>query len=70
MKKSVKFLILFIFLIIIFVANIFVSTGYFRTIENTFSGEIVKQIKLPGAEDITISHQDSFAFITSTKRGD
>lgn len=69
MKKSVKFLILFIFLIIIFVANIFVSTGYFRTIENTFSGEIVKQIELPGAEDITISHQDSFAIISSTKRG-
>jgi len=69
MKKSIKILILFVLLIVIFVANIFISTGYFRTIENTFKGEIIKQIDLPGAEDITISHQDSFAIISSTKRG-
>jgi len=69
MKKSVKILIIFVLLIVIFVAYTFISTGYFRTIENTFNGSIVKQINLPGAEDITISHQDSFAIISSTKRG-
>jgi arylesterase/paraoxonase len=69
MKKSIKILILFILLIVIFVAHTFISTGYFRTIENTFNGSIVKKVNLPGAEDITISHQDSFAIISSTKRG-
>jgi arylesterase/paraoxonase len=51
------------------VANIFISTGYFRTIENTFEGDIVKKIELPGAEDITVSSTDSFAIISSTDRG-
>lgn len=68
MKKSVKILIFVILLIVIFISNIFISTGYFRTIENTYNGEIVKQIELPGAEDITINHQDSFAIISSTRR--
>jgi len=53
---------------VIFITNILISTGYFRTIENTFNGDIVKTINLPGAEDITISYQDSFAIISSTKR--
>jgi len=69
MKKSIKFLIFMILLIVIFVANIFISTGYFRTIENHFKGEIVRRIEIPGAEDITVSVSDSFAIISSTKRG-
>jgi arylesterase/paraoxonase len=55
-------------IIIIFVANLLISTGFFRTIENTFDGTIVKQIALPGTEDITISHADGFAIISSTDR--
>ena len=65
-KKIILFLIV---IIIVFVANIFISTGYFRTIENNFDGEIVKKIKLPGAEDITVSSIDSFALVSSTNRG-
>lgn len=57
-----------IILLLLFVANIFISTGYFRTIENTFEGEILQKINIAGAEDITISRKDSFAIISSTER--
>lgn len=53
----------------IFIVHVLFSTGYFRTIENHFDGSIVKRIELPGAEDITVSVQDSFAVISSTQRG-
>ncbi|SNR32219.1 SMP-30/gluconolactonase/LRE family protein [Lutibacter flavus] len=69
MKLIKKIGLLIIVFIIVFVANIFFSTGYFRTIEKKFDGEIVKKIVLPGAEDITISTPDNFALISSTKRG-
>lgn len=69
MKRLKKSLLLVLVLLVIFVANIFISTGYFRTIENKFDGDIVKRIELPGAEDITVSQSDSFAIISSTQRG-
>ena len=56
-------------LIILYVAYIFFSTGYFRTIENKFEGKILKKIDLVGAEDIMVSRIDSFAIISSTDRG-
>ncbi len=68
MRRLKKLLLIVIVLIIIFVANIFISTGYFRTIEPHFDGEIVKRIAIPGAEDITVSAIDSFAIISSTNR--
>ena len=55
-------------MLLLFIANIFISTGYFRTIENTFEGEILKKVNLVGAEDITISQIDSFAIVSSTAR--
>lgn len=68
MKIIKRVLLVLIVFLILFVANIFISTGYFRTIENKFNGDIVKQVELPGAEDITVSLTDSFAIISSTKR--
>lgn len=68
--RLIKKIILIVFvLIIVFIVNVFISTGYFRTIENKFDGEIVKKIKLSGAEDINVSTIDSFAIISSTDRG-
>lgn len=58
----------FLILLILFIANIFVSTGFFRPIENNFNGTILKEINLPGVEDITISQIDSFAILSSTNR--
>ncbi len=51
-----------------FIANVMISTGYFRTIENKFVGELVNEIALPGTEDITISQTDGFALISSNDR--
>ncbi len=68
MKLIKKTAIIFILLILAFVANIFISTGFFRTIENKFNGEIVQKIALRGAEDITISQIDSFALVSATAR--
>ena len=68
MKIAKKILLLIFIVIFIFIAHIFISTGYFRTIENKFDGKIVKKIKIAGAEDITVSKQDAFAIISSTDR--
>ena len=70
MKKSFKkrvFISIFI-LITLYVVNIFISTGFFRTIENSFDGKILQEINLSGAEDITISQTDHFAIISATAR--
>ncbi len=68
MKLVKRILLIAVVLLIGFIVHIFISTGYFRTIENKFDGEIVKSISLPGAEDITVSSRDSFAIVSSTKR--
>ena len=65
-KKRIFYAV--IILLLLFVANIFISTGFFRTIENSFDGKILKKIHIVGAEDITISKKDSFAIISSTDR--
>ncbi len=58
-----------IFLIVIgFVANILITTGFFRTVENKSEYKVLKTIPIAGAEDITVSASDSFALISSTKR--
>ncbi|MCH3882862.1 MULTISPECIES: hypothetical protein [Tenacibaculum] len=67
MKLFKRFFSILFLCILIFVAYVFISTGFFRTIENKFDGKIIKKINLPGAEDIVISRIDSFAIISSTK---
>ncbi len=69
MRLLKKIILIVLVLIIVFIANILISTGFFRRVENKFDGEIVKKIALPGAEDITVSAIDSFALISSTNRG-
>ncbi len=68
MKLFKKITLLILLLLLGFVAHIFISTGFFRTIENKFGGSIVKKIPLAGAEDITISYIGSFAIISATAR--
>lgn len=55
-------------LLVLYVSNIFISTGYFRNIENKFEGKILKKINIPGAEDITLNRKDSFAIVSGTAR--
>ncbi len=67
--KLLKRIALFVLLLVLaFVANVLLTTGYFRTIENKFEGGILKKVKISGAEDITISQIDSFAIISATTR--
>ncbi len=68
MRITKKIILIILTLIIVFAAHTLVSTGFFRTIENRFEGQIIKKVRLPGAEDITISTIDSFALISSTNR--
>ncbi|MEM9822508.1 MAG: hypothetical protein AAF985_15605 [Bacteroidota bacterium] len=64
-----KLLLFLLAALTIFVFNVLYSTGFFRQVDPLFTGEIVQKIGLAGAEDITISYQDSFAIISSTDRG-
>lgn len=68
MKSKKRILIAFLLVIIFFVAHTFISTGYFRTIEDKFEGAILKKINIKGAEDISINKVDSFAIISATSR--
>jgi len=61
-------LLISVALLVVFIANLLISTGYFRTVENKFKGKVIKKIALRGAEDITVSLTDSFALISSTDR--
>lgn len=65
LKKTFLFIVL---ALIAFVAHTLISTGYFRSIENKFDGKIIANLKLNGAEDITVSLVDSFALISATDR--
>ena len=68
MKKRSKALILFLLLLIAYVAHILISTGFFRTVTPQFEGQIVQEIQLPGAEDLMVSRVDSFLLVSSTNR--
>ncbi len=68
MRITKRITLIILVLVISFIVHTLVSTGFFRTVENQFDGKIVKKVALPGAEDITISHVDSFALISSTNR--
>jgi len=68
MRKFIRIALMVVILILIYVGYIFVSTGFFRSIEPKFDGVILEKIALPGAEDIMVSRVDSFALISSTAR--
>ncbi len=68
MKLLKRITLLIIIVLLVFITNLLLTTGYFRTIENKFEGKIVQKIVLRGAEDITISQIDSFALVSATAR--
>jgi len=68
MKLLRKTILLLLLIISVFVLYTFISTGYFRTIENGFKGETIKKINITGAEDITVNSQHGFALISATTR--
>ncbi len=69
MRRLIKRISLAILVFIIgFVLYTLISTGFFRTVENYFEGNVIQEIPIRGAEDITISHKDNFALISATQR--
>ena len=68
MRRLKRIAIIVFVLLLIFIAHVLISTGFFRTIENQFEGEIVKRISLSGAEDIIVNRAGGFALISSTER--
>ncbi|MEP3209162.1 MAG: SMP-30/gluconolactonase/LRE family protein [Maribacter sp.] len=65
LKKIVGYALL---LILCYAAYVVVSTGYLRTIENTFDGQVVKEIAIAGAEDITLIPENGFALVSASPR--
>lgn len=65
LKKVIGYTLL---IILVYVAYVFVSTGYFRTIENTFDGTIIKEIAIDGAEDVMVIPENGFALVSASPR--
>ena len=63
-----KILLLIILALLAFVLYTFYSTGFFRTIESHFEGEVIKEIPIQGAEDMVVIEQEGFAIISATAR--
>ena len=61
-------LLVFLMLFSISLVWLMYSTGFFRTIEKKFDGNILKKVSIDGVEDITINQKEGFAIISSTKR--
>ena len=68
MKKVLIAVLALSLLLAGFVAYTFSTTGFFRKLENKMPGELLQKVSIPGAEDITISHEDAFALISSDDR--
>ena len=66
MIKKISLLALAVLLVFLFFR--FKALGVFTKIENNFDGQTVKIFDKHGAEDIQISHIDSFALVSSTNR--
>jgi len=68
MKRFKKIIACAVVILLLYVGYVMVSTGYFRTIKNSFDGKVVKKIKITGAEDITIIPETDFALVSASPR--
>ena len=68
MKKKLLIFGFIIFVLGILVLNLLNGLGQFRSIENSFDGEILANIDLAGAEDMTASEDGGFLIISSFDR--
>ncbi len=69
--RRLKRILLFLLLgIVFYVGYVMVSTGFFRSIENTFDGKIVKKIQVEGAEDIILLAEYGTALVSASPRKD
>lgn len=68
MKKILKGFAYLFLALLLFVLYTFYTTGFFKKIENEFSGEILKKVNIPGVEDMQISKEDHFMIFCSDDR--
>ncbi|MEP1096790.1 MAG: hypothetical protein ABJG78_16860 [Cyclobacteriaceae bacterium] len=68
MKRNLFVLVGFVVILLGFIAYTFISTGFFRDINNTESYEIIAEIPMKGAEDFSISYEDNFMIISQDDR--
>ena len=67
MKKALKLLLILFLPVILFALYTFITTGFFRSIDNTYEGAVTS-VNIPGAEDFAISRSDGFLIISSDDR--
>ena len=67
MKTFLKILFVLLILLVGYALYVMGSTGFFRSIENTYSGSII-QYDVPGAEDFAIDRDEGFMIISSDDR--
>ena len=66
-----KVLIVFLGVVIVIgvvVANILITTGFFREINNSTNYEVIAEIPMKGAEDFTVDHETGFMIISQDDR--
>ena len=68
MKRILKVLLVILIPLLLLALYVCSTTGFFRTIENQFSGEILKKVPIAGVEDMQISHEDHFMIFISDDR--
>lgn len=68
MKKFLLTLFIVLLALAVFVLYTFRSTGYFREVNNTESYEVIAEIPMKGAEDLTISYDDGFMIVSQDDR--
>ena len=61
-------LLIFLMLFSISLVWLMYYTGFFRTIDKKFDGNILKKVSIDGVEDIIINQKEGFAIVSSTKR--
>ncbi len=70
MKDLKRILIFLLLAVLAYAIYVVISTGYFRTIENTFDGKLVKKITAAGAgaEDMMLLPEKGMALVSSSPR--
>lgn len=68
MKKGLLIFAGIFVVLLVFIAHVMISTGFFRKINNTESYEIIAEIPMKGAEDFSISYSDGFMLISQDDR--
>ena len=67
MKRVFKVFLILIVLLVLYALYICSTTGFFRSISNSYTGDITS-VNIPGAEDFAISRTHGFLIISSDDR--